>query len=262
MVETAAFEVDGKIIGYEEAIDWEDDFLQKKNKHDKNLAFLRGLHSKAASLKQLVAFHLKVDPRRIECDVSNALQGGFNTALAVQIRSVPEHKGARRRDVGKHAWPQEGDDVIIRFPTPANCGEDVYPGSILEKMRCEVAMYMWIQRHCPDIRIPFLYGFGYPDGRHVRFFSFLLFVKLSTCPFVLFVTTLPAPLSLRYVNRPSLPMFVTFPFFAKPGFVCAKPLPASAVAPYRQNTFQSRSLYLPSSRLTPAIYFSSSLVRL
>ncbi|KIH93732.1 hypothetical protein SPBR_04180 [Sporothrix brasiliensis 5110] len=138
------FELDGKIIGYEEAIDWEDDFLQKKTKHDKNLAFLRDLYPKAASLEQLVAFYLKLDSRRIECNVSDSLQGGFNTVLAVQVHDTPENKYTKQRDVREHDWPQEGHNVILRFPTPASCGEDVHPGSILEKMRCEVAI-AWLR---------------------------------------------------------------------------------------------------------------------
>ncbi|KAG7120734.1 hypothetical protein HYQ45_014778 [Verticillium longisporum] len=34
-----------------------------------------------------------------------------------------------------------------------------------EKLRCEVATYIWIQEHCPDIPIPKLHAFGFTDGR-------------------------------------------------------------------------------------------------
>ncbi|KAG7105524.1 hypothetical protein HYQ45_018533 [Verticillium longisporum] len=46
-----------------------------------------------------------------------------------------------------------------------NLGEAKNPGSIDEKMSCEVGTYAWIQDRCPDIRIPYLYGFGFSDHR-------------------------------------------------------------------------------------------------
>ncbi|KAG7149755.1 hypothetical protein HYQ46_001320 [Verticillium longisporum] len=34
-----------------------------------------------------------------------------------------------------------------------------------EKLRCEVATYVWIEEHCRDIPIPKLHAFGFTDGR-------------------------------------------------------------------------------------------------
>jgi hypothetical protein len=50
---------------------------------------------------------------------------------------------------------------------PHKLAENRYPGTIDEKLGCEVGTYAWIQRTCPDIRIPFLYGFGFSNQRHV-----------------------------------------------------------------------------------------------
>lgn len=45
--------------------------------------------------------------------------------------------------------------------------EDRYPGTVDEKMRCEVAAYVWIQKNCPEVPIPNLLGFGFPGGSNV-----------------------------------------------------------------------------------------------
>ena len=50
---------------------------------------------------------------------------------------------------------------------PYKVGEDLYPGSVDEKLSCEVAAYAWMQANCPDIRIPHLYGFGTTSDEHV-----------------------------------------------------------------------------------------------
>lgn len=57
--------------------------------------------------------------------------------------------------------------VFIRFPLPYKVGELQHPGNAEEKLRCEVATYMWIQSNCPDVPIPCLRGFGFPGGRSV-----------------------------------------------------------------------------------------------
>jgi hypothetical protein len=54
--------------------------------------------------------------------------------------------------------------VFIRFPLPYKVGESQYLGSAEEKLRCEVATYIWIQSHFPDVPIPCLRGFGFPVG--------------------------------------------------------------------------------------------------
>lgn len=42
--------------------------------------------------------------------------------------------------------------------------------SLDEKLRGEVGAYLWMQEHCPDIRIPQLYGFSTSNG-HVCILS-------------------------------------------------------------------------------------------
>lgn len=61
---------------------------------------------------------------------------------------------------------ENGSKVIIRFPLPFIVGEASHPGNAEEKLRCEAAAYIWIAKHCPDIPIPGLRGFGFPKNRH------------------------------------------------------------------------------------------------
>ncbi|XWW97823.1 hypothetical protein V2A60_005810 [Cordyceps javanica] len=57
-----------------------------------------------------------------------------------------------------------GRDAYLRIPFLHRIGEHTFPGNAEEKIRTESATYLWLQEHCPDIRIPNLYAFGLPDG--------------------------------------------------------------------------------------------------
>ncbi|KAK5997833.1 hypothetical protein PT974_00196 [Cladobotryum mycophilum] len=57
-----------------------------------------------------------------------------------------------------------GEAVHLRIPLPYKVGEECRPGNVEEKLRCEIATYLWIEQHCPDVPIPRLHAFGLPDG--------------------------------------------------------------------------------------------------
>ena len=57
--------------------------------------------------------------------------------------------------------------VIIRLPLPYKDGDRKYPGNSDEKIRCQAATYAWTQEKWPDVRVPFLWGFGFSDGSGV-----------------------------------------------------------------------------------------------
>ncbi len=76
-------------------------------------------------------------------------QAGFNVVLPVLIRAK-DHQGNER--------------VYVRFPLPYKVGEAEHQGNVEEKLRTEIATYIWLQTNCPDIPIPILHGFGLPDG--------------------------------------------------------------------------------------------------
>lgn len=57
--------------------------------------------------------------------------------------------------------------VIFRCPMPLKLAESRYPGSIDEKLGCEVGASVWVEECCPEIFSPYMFGFGFLDGRHV-----------------------------------------------------------------------------------------------
>ena len=57
---------------------------------------------------------------------------------------------------------------MIRFPLPYKLGESSNPGNMDEKVRSEVATYIWMQQKCPEIPIPYLWGIGIGNNLHVR----------------------------------------------------------------------------------------------
>ncbi|OAA57225.1 Aminoglycoside phosphotransferase [Cordyceps fumosorosea ARSEF 2679] len=71
--------------------------------------------------------------------------GSFN--VAIPVRLLPR-----------------GEKVYLRLPLTHRIGEGHFPGNAEEKLRTEIATYLWLQEHCPDVPIPTLHAFGLPDG--------------------------------------------------------------------------------------------------
>ena len=78
--------------------------------------------------------------------------GSFNLCIPVRLRHSPSNAPYT---------------VMMRCPLPHKLAEDRYPGTVDEKMRCEVAAYLWIRENCPEVPIPNLLGFGFPGGSNV-----------------------------------------------------------------------------------------------
>ncbi len=90
----------------------------------------------------------------VACDVADPsawISGSFNVCVPIQVRSP------HRPD-----WK-----VMLRCPIPSKLAEEYYPGTVEEKMRGEVAAYAFMQKQCPETRIPQLYGFSF-GSRTVR----------------------------------------------------------------------------------------------
>ncbi|OAF54176.1 hypothetical protein VC83_09550 [Pseudogymnoascus destructans] len=85
---------------------------------------------------------------------STWIQGGFNICVPIEA------------NLGKLS-----KKLIFRCPMPHKLAESIYPGTVDEKLSCELGAYMWMQDKCPDIRIPHLYGFGFSDSRHFGQFT-------------------------------------------------------------------------------------------
>ncbi|KAG5938247.1 hypothetical protein E4U53_008048 [Claviceps sorghi] len=103
------------------------------------------------SIEALVKHHLALS-KRDTCVVlprSEWICGSFNICVPVELKSK---KSCQK--------------VVFRCPMPHKLAEARYPGSIDEKLSCEVGASIWIEENCSDIRTPFLFGFGFSDGRH------------------------------------------------------------------------------------------------
>ncbi|GAM91661.1 hypothetical protein ANO11243_097130 [Dothideomycetidae sp. 11243] len=141
-------------ITYDQAKQREVNMIQELSYVDARHVFFAHLDRRRNSIRATVARHLGVPPA--DCTVANQehwFHGSFNVCIEVEVK--------------------RGADVLIRFPLPYRIGEDVHPGNADEKVRSEVATYVWLQENCPDVPIPFLYGFGLSTGQTFTHHSYV-----------------------------------------------------------------------------------------
>ncbi|RSL84258.1 hypothetical protein CDV31_016724 [Fusarium ambrosium] len=132
-------------IALSEALEEEDDVLEKLSYPEKRLNFCNYLHAHTNEIESIVSHHLGIP--RASCRVpwvDEWTHGSFNICIPVYVND-------RKK-------------VMIRFPLPYKIGESTHPGNADEKLRCEAATYAWIQSHSPSIPIPHLWGFSFPSG--------------------------------------------------------------------------------------------------
>jgi hypothetical protein len=101
------------------------------------------------AVEALVRHHMALG-RRAKCTVlpqKHWIVGGFNLCVLVELDSPSQR-------------------VVFRCPMPHKLAEARYPGSVDEKLSCEVGAHVWVEEKCPDIRSPHLFGFGFQHGRH------------------------------------------------------------------------------------------------
>jgi hypothetical protein len=110
------------------------------------------LWEKRREIEAIAKHHLGLgsEPSYTVLEQSTWIQGGFNICVPIE---------ANLGNLSKK--------LIFRCPMPHKLAENIYPGTVDEKLSCELGAYMWMQDKCPDIRIPHLYGFGFSDSRHV-----------------------------------------------------------------------------------------------
>ncbi|KAH9877881.1 hypothetical protein J1614_003098 [Plenodomus biglobosus] len=141
-------------ITLEEALVEDDDVLHELSYPQERLNFYFYLLEHREDIEKLVSFHLGVPRETCKAakDFREWVHGSFNACVPIYIDDTAKIRVKK---------------VFIRFPLPYKVGESQYPGNAEEKLRCEVATYIWIQNNCPDIPIPCLRGFGFPKGRSV-----------------------------------------------------------------------------------------------
>ncbi|KAG2414306.1 hypothetical protein HFD88_003497 [Aspergillus terreus] len=137
-----------KEITYSAAKEDESNILHRLGYHDKQTQFFAHLRERRDRMKVIAAHHLGLRSSN-GCRVADQedwMHGSFNVCIPITVGD----------------W--DGKRVLIRFPLPYRIGEETNPGNGDEKIRCEAGTYAWLQRNCPDVPIPHLYGFGLSTG--------------------------------------------------------------------------------------------------
>ncbi len=137
-----------------EALDEEDNMLLPLAYSSQREDFLFWIYEHREDFKALVSRHLDLANSET-CrfgEFKEWKHGSFNVCIPVYVDNWRRHPGKR---------------VLLRLPLPYKVGELTCPGNAEEKLRAEAAAFIWIQENCPDIPIPFLWGFGFPNGQSV-----------------------------------------------------------------------------------------------
>ncbi|KAL4950406.1 hypothetical protein BDW69DRAFT_187382 [Aspergillus filifer] len=142
--DTKQVDVDGKNLSYKDARKRRFDVvLHSKFPGQKN-AFQESLMSRRLTIGQVVAEHLGLRIRDVHVAGSGWLYGRYNLCIPIDVHNRPR--------------------VFFRVPLPYKLGQNHNPGNADEKLRCEIATYIWISEHCPGIPIAPLHGFGFENG--------------------------------------------------------------------------------------------------
>ncbi|KIH91177.1 hypothetical protein SPBR_01580 [Sporothrix brasiliensis 5110] len=162
---TTICRADGQRIDITAALGSEANVLSEHHQYMGEVAFKFHLWQRRAALERLVALHVGVDAACVKTGHPKTWRAGsFNVAIPLLLFDCADAAEDQHDKPTETPENQQVRRVVLRCPLPMSCAETNYPGSILEKMRCEVASYVWMQRHCPEVRIPHLYGFGFPNS--------------------------------------------------------------------------------------------------
>ncbi|RMZ85019.1 hypothetical protein DV738_g273, partial [Chaetothyriales sp. CBS 135597] len=136
----------------EEALDTQSDVLPTLTSLQQTLAFRRDLEVRRPQIEDLVSRHLNIASTKfVLSQPSDWIYGGFNICLPIEIL-----------DTLSGRVPQK---ALLRIAIPHAIGESFAPGAVDEKVRCEAATYVWLERECPTIPTPRLLGMGFPGSR-------------------------------------------------------------------------------------------------
>ena len=141
-------------ITYKEAADRETNVLPELTYWQKMDDFGSYLLEHKQEIEDIVSRYLRLKGPE-KCRLSHPSEwnyGSFNLCLPVSVINWRKRPGGR---------------VIIRFPLPFKVGESKFPGNSDEKLRCEVATYAWIGKNCPEVPLPYLWGFTFANGSSV-----------------------------------------------------------------------------------------------
>jgi len=138
-------------VHLEDALDDDDDMLAQLRYPRQKEEFWDYLLAHKADIENMVRYHLGINSCHV-CVREIWKSGSFNVVILI-LTPVNGRRGHNK--------------VYVRFPLPYKVGEANYPGNVEEKLRTEIATYIWLHEQCPDVPIPTLHGFGLPDGQCV-----------------------------------------------------------------------------------------------
>lgn len=137
--------LDGDPVSYTEAFVRSDDILHKIRLPEKHENFRNALADREGDIKHLVRWY--------------------------HDRGTVTMSEKRGWTYGRHnvfipidTYPRTMTAIFFRVSLPYRVGEERRPGNADEKVRCDVATYIWICENCPGIPIPKLRGFGFEHG--------------------------------------------------------------------------------------------------
>jgi hypothetical protein len=138
-----------------EALDDGWDMIPTLTAFTKTRRFCRRLENNRAQLEKLIARHLGIPVSDfVLLGQEHWVWGSYNICLPLDIN----------RTKNTLSLPPQ---AMLRFALPFRCGEEYSPGNVEEKLRCEAATYVWLQRNCLFIPTPRLLAMGFPGTESV-----------------------------------------------------------------------------------------------
>ncbi|RMZ82656.1 hypothetical protein DV738_g1636, partial [Chaetothyriales sp. CBS 135597] len=139
----------GKNMRLSEALTEEVNIVHMLQYPEKRIELIVQVLENENEILQIVArcLNVKNDACKLS-DIADWTHGSFNLCIPIHVN-----------------W--NGHTIVMfRIPLPYKIGEEIYPGNVDEKIRCEAATYIHIRQYCPEVPIPLLLGFGLSAGIH------------------------------------------------------------------------------------------------
>lgn len=136
------------------ALEEEENMLVRLRYPTQRMNFFLWIYQHRNDFEAIVSYHLGLGDGET-CRFSEPKEwkhGSFNLCVPIYTFNWRKYPGKR---------------VLLRIPLPYKVGESTYPGNADEKLHTEAATFIWIQDNCPDVPIPYLWGFGFPGGQSV-----------------------------------------------------------------------------------------------
>lgn len=143
---------DGKVYTLEEALEEDDDLFSRIDYTENRFKAAYELCCHQEDIEALVAHHLGISQDKCKIQPLRFINGSFNGCIPVDI------------ETSSSLCPKR---VYFRTPLAYKVGEAHYPGNIEERLRCEVATYLWLRERHPRVPIVTLRGYGFGKGQAV-----------------------------------------------------------------------------------------------